>query len=251
MRRATLASCVLLGGLALALAGPAFAADVSVAVAANFTRPAREIAAAFRAATGDRAVLSFGASGQIYAQAAHGAPYEVFLSADAARPLKAEQAGFGVKGTRFTYALGRLVLFSRTPGLVDGSGAVLRAGRFRSLAIADPATAPYGAAAVQTLERLGAWPVPAGKLVKGADITQAYQFTATGAAELGFVALSQVADRPGGSRWRVPETLHAPIAQQAILLAPGKADPAARAFLAFLKGPQARAVIARYGYGAP
>lgn len=242
----------LAGVAALALsAAPAFAAEVQVAVAANFTGPAKAIAAAFTGATGDQVSLSFGSSGQFYAQIAHGAPYQVFLSADAARPAKAEQAGLGVPGTRFTYAVGRLVLFSKHPGLVDPAGAVLRSGRFSRIAIADPATAPYGAAAVQTLQKLGAWPQAQAKIVKGEDITQAYQFTATGAADLGFVALSQVVGEPGGSRWVVPETLHAPIAQQAILLEPGADAPAARAFLAFLKGPQARAIIRRYGYGTP
>lgn len=242
----------LAGVAALVLsAAPAFAAEVQVAVAANFTGPAKAIAAAFTGATGDQVSLSFGSSGQFYAQIAHGAPYQVFLSADAARPAKAEQAGLGVPGTRFTYAVGRLVLFSKHPGLVDPAGTVLRSGRFSRIAIADPATAPYGAAAVQTLQRLGAWPQARAKIVKGEDITQAYQFTATGAADLGFVALSQVVGKPGGSRWVVPETLHAPIAQQAILLEPGADAPAARAFLAFLKGPQAKAIIRRYGYGTP
>lgn len=239
-------------GLVLAgVAAPAFAADVDVAVAANFTAPAKAIASAFQTASGKQVALSFGSSGAFYAQIAHGAPFEVFLSADAERPQKAEQAGLGVPGTRFTYAVGRLVLYSRTPGLVDGRGAVLKSAKFAKLAIADPRTAPYGQAAVQTLQHLGLWPAVAPKIVKGSDITQAFQFTATGAADLGFVALSQVANAPGGSRWIVPEALHGPIDQQAILLAPGKADPAARAFLAFLKGPQAKAIIRRYGYGAP
>jgi molybdate transport system substrate-binding protein len=229
-------------------ARPALAREVQAAVAANFTAPAKEIAAAFEKASGDHVALSFGSSGAFYAQIAHGAPFEVFLSADAERPQKAEQAGLGVAGTRFTYAVGRLALYSKRPGLVDGKGAVLKAGRFDRLAIANPTTAPYGAAAVETLRRLGLWVALEPKIVKGSDITQAYQFTATGAAELGFVALSQVVAAPRGSRWIVPESLHAPIAQQAILLMPGRDDPAAKAFLAFLKGPQARAIIQRYGY---
>ncbi|MDB5492995.1 MAG: molybdenum transporter, periplasmic molybdate-binding protein [Phenylobacterium sp.] len=240
------------GLLALLFAGfaaPALAGEAQVAVAANFTEPAKAIAAAFTAATGHRAILSFGASGQFYAQMAHGAPYEVFLSADADRPKKAEQDGLAAPGTRFTYAVGRLALFSRTPGLVDPAGAVLKTGRFNKLAIADPAAAPYGAAAIQTLRRLGVYEAVRPKLVQGASITQAYQFVATGAAELGFVALSQVVGEPGGSRWVVPERDHAPIDQQAILLDTGRKNPAAKAFLAFLKGPQARAIIQRYGYG--
>jgi molybdate transport system substrate-binding protein len=233
---------------ALAFAAPALAAETRVAVAANFTEPAKAIATAFAKATGHKAVLSFGSSGQFFTQIAHGAPYEVFLSADAERPMKAEQEGLGVKGTRFTYAVGRLVLFSKTPGLVDRRGAVLKRGGFQKLAIADPTAAPYGVAAVETLGRLGLYDVLQPKIVKGASITQAYQFVATGAAELGFVAQSQVAAEPGGSRWLVPATLHAPIDQQAILLTTGKDSAAARAFLAFLKGPQARAIIRRYGY---
>ena len=240
----------LLAALSLGAAAPALAADTQVAVAANFTEPAKEIAAAFQAATGDKATLSFGSSGQFYSQMAHGAPYEVFLSADAERPKKAEQDGLGVPGTRFTYAIGRLVLYSRTPGLVDGAGQVLRGGRFDKLSIADPTAAPYGAAAVQTLQKLGVYSAVKPKIVIGSSITQAFQFVETGAAELGFVALSRVIDTPGGSRWLVPAGDHAPIDQQAILLQPGRNSAAAKAFLAFLKSPTAAAIIRKYGYEA-
>jgi molybdate transport system substrate-binding protein len=235
--------------LGLGLAGPAMAGEVQVAVAANFAEPVKAIAARFETATGHHAVISVGASGQFYAQITHGAPFEVFLSADADRPARAEAEGFAVKGTRFTYAVGRLVLYSRTPGLVDDRGEVLRRGSFETLAIADPAAAPYGAAAVQTLTALKLYDRLKPRLVTGASIGQAYDFVHTGAAELGFVALSQVIADPAGSRWIVPETLHAPILQDAVLLNPGAANPAAKAFLAFLTGPQARAIIARYGYG--
>lgn len=243
----------LLAGLLAAASAPAevSAAEVKVAVAANFTEPAREIAARFKARTGHDAVLAFGSSGQFYVQIANGAPFEVFLSADAERPQKAEAEGLAIAGSRFTYAVGRLVLFSRTPGLVDGRGAVLRGGRFQRLAIADPRTAPYGVAAIETLQRLGLAETLAPKLVQGTSITQAWQFVDTGAAELGFVALSQVAAVKGGSRWIVPEAEHTPIAQQAVLLKAGAANPAARAFLAFLRGPEAKAVIRGYGYGVP
>jgi molybdate transport system substrate-binding protein len=235
------------GGVALAPV-TAWAADTSVAVAANFTEPAKEIAAAFKARTGHTASLSFGSSGQFYAQMSHGAPYEVFLSADADRPQAAEHDGLGVAGTRFTYAVGRLVLFSKTPGLVDGQGAVLKSGKFAKLSIADPAAAPYGTAAVQTLTKLGLYDALKPKIVQGSSIAQAYQFVDTGAAELGFVALSQVINVPGGSRWTVPAADHAPIEQQAILLKPGLDSTAAKTFLAFLKGPQAVAIIKKYGY---
>jgi molybdate transport system substrate-binding protein len=234
----------------LAFGAPARAADTQVAVAANFSEPAKEIARAFTAATGHKAVLSFGASGQFYAQMARGAPFEVFLSADAERPAKAEQDGLGVPRTRFTYAVGRLVLYSKAPGLVDPGGAVLRSGRFVKLAIADPVAAPYGVAAVATLNKLGVYRALKPRIVTGTSITQAYQFVDSGAAELGLVAWSQVVDTPGGSRWLVPASYHPPIAQQAILLRTGEKNPAARAFLAFLKSPTAVAIIRRYGYTA-
>jgi molybdate transport system substrate-binding protein len=233
---------------ALAFGAPALAADTQVAVAANFTEPAKEIATAFKAATGHNAILSFGSSGQFYAQMARGAPFEVFLSADADRPKKAEQDGLGVVGSRFTYAVGRLVLYSKTPGLVDANGAVLKTGKFQKLSIADPVAAPYGVAAVSTMNKLGVYNALKPKIVMGTSITQAYQFVDTGAAELGFVAHSQVINVPGGSRWLVPASYHAPIDQQAILLRTGERNPAARAFLAFLKSPAAIAIVRRYGY---
>ena len=243
-----LGKIVALALAALLSAAPALAAETQVAVAANFTKPAKEIAAGFKAATGHTATLSFGSSGQFYAQMARGAPYEVFLSADADRPKKAEQDGLGVPGTRFTYAVGRLVLYSKTPGLVDGAGAVLKAGKFNKVSIADPTAAPYGVAAVQTMQKLGVYDGLKDKIVMGSSITQAFQFVDTGAAELGFVALSQVINTPGGSRWLAPTTYHAPIDQQAILLYTGQNNPAAKAFLAYLKTPAAVAVIKKYGY---
>jgi molybdate transport system substrate-binding protein len=239
---------IALAGLWLLAAGTALAADVQVAVAANFTEPAKEIAAAFQSKTGNHAVLSFGSSGQFYTQIAHGAPFEVFLSADADRPKRIEQEGLGVPGSRFSYAFGRLVLWSKTPGLVDGKGEVLKKGAFNKIAIADPTAAPYGVAAVQTMTRLGVYASLAPKIVKGTSITQTYQFVDSGAAELGFVALSQVINDTSGSRWLVPASDHSPIDQQAILLFAGDKNAAARAFVAFLKGPDAVAIIKRYGY---
>jgi molybdate transport system substrate-binding protein len=204
--------------------------------------------AAVLVAAGHTAVLSFGSSGQFYAQMARGAPFEVFLSADADRPKKAEQDGLGVTGTRFTYAIGRLVLYSKTPGLVDGAGAVLKGGEFNKISIADPTAAPYGVAAVQTMQKLGVYAALKPKVVMGASITQAYQFVDTGAAELGFVAYSQVINVAGGSRWLVPSADHAPIDQQAVLLYTGQNNPAARAFLTFLKRPAAVTIIKKFGY---
>lgn len=239
----------LLALTALAVAAGARAAEVQLAVAANFAEPVKEIAAGFERKTGAHVALSIGSSGQFFAQIAHGAPFEVFLSADAERPKQAEAQGFAVPGTRFTYAVGRLVLYSRTPDLVDAKGEVLRTGRFAKLAIADPAAAPYGVAAVQTLTRLGLYDRLKPQIVQGASIGQTYGFVDTGAADLGFVALSQVIAVTGGSRWLVPQSLYDPIDQDAVLLKPGEGDPAARAFLAYLKGPEALAVIRRYGYG--
>lgn len=239
---------VLAVGLSLLAGGSAIAAETRVAVAANFTEPAKAIAAKFEARTGHRATLSFGSSGQFYTQIANGAPFEVFLSADAERPTKAEAEGLTVASTRFTYATGRLVLWSRTPGLVDARGAVLTRGKFEKLAIAEPRSAPYGLAAVETLTRLGLQDTLKPKIVTGSSITQAYQYVQTGAAELGFVALSQVIAERGGSRWIAPTSNHTPIDQQAVLLKTGAGNDAAKAFLQFLKGPEARAIIRRYGY---
>jgi molybdate transport system substrate-binding protein len=237
-----------MAGVSLMLGGAAMAGETKVAVAANFTEAAREIAARFKARTGHDATLSFGSSGQFYAQIANGAPYEVFLSADVERPRKAEAEGLAVPGSRFTYATGRLVLFSGTPGLVDPKGAVLAKGGFDKLAIADPKAAPYGQAAIETLTRLKLHDALRPRIVTGASITQTFQYVQTGAAELGFVALSQVIDEKGGSRWLVPSTDHAPIQQQAVLLKTGQNSAAAKAFVAFLKSGEAKAIIRRYGY---
>lgn len=248
MNRRTILAAFAAGLAMFAGAASAFAAETRVAVAANFTEPAKEIAARFEARTGHKATLSFGASGQFYAQIANGAPFEVFLSADAERPQKAEADGLAAPATHFTYATGRLVLWSKTPGLVDSRGAVLTKGGFQKIAIADPKAAPYGLAAVETLKKLGLYDRLAPKLVAGSSITQAYQFIDTGAAELGFVALSQVINHNDGSRWIVPAPDHTPIEQQAVLLKTGANNPAAKAFLLFLKGPEAKAIIRRYGY---
>ena len=236
------------GALSLMLGAAAVAGEAKVAVAANFTEAAREIAARFKVRTGHEAILSFGSSGQFYTQIANGAPYEVFLSADVERPQRAEAEGLAVPGSRFTYATGRLVLFSKTPGLVDGKGAVLAKGGFEKLSLADPKAAPYGQAALETLTRLKLYDALKPKIVTGGSITQAYQYVQTGAAELGFVALSQVVGERGGSRWLVPASNHTPIEQQAVLLKTGANSAAAKAFLTFLKSGEARAIIKRYGY---
>jgi molybdate transport system substrate-binding protein len=239
--------------LAAGAGRPARAADVAVAVAANFTAPLDRLAAAFEKASGHHLVISSGSSGKLYLQITAGAPFEVMLSADAERPARLEKEGAAVAGTRFTYALGKLVLWSRDPGLVDGAGAVLAGGRFRHLAIPNPELAPYGAAARQVLQGLDLWEKLTPRIVQGEDIGQTYQFVATGNAELGFVALSQVraAGQPQGSLWVVPAERYRPIEQQAVLLTRGKDNPAARAFLDFLRSAPARTMIQEFGYGLP
>lgn len=238
----------LLGGL---LATACAAAEVRVAVASNFTAPMTRIAADFAVATGHRAVVSAGSTGRFQAQIAAGAPYDVLLAADDLAPRRLVAEGLAVEGTRFTYALGRLVLWSSDAGVVDDAGAVLGTGRFRHLAIADPKVAPYGRAALQVLRGLGLDQTLAPRLVTGENVAQAFQFVATGHATLGFVALAQVAEpgRPaGGSMWLVPETLHEPIRQDAVLLQPGRDNAAARALLDYLRRDAARATIRAYGY---
>jgi molybdate transport system substrate-binding protein len=249
MLRSALSGTLATGVLALlVLSGTARAAETNVAVAANFTEPAKDIAKAFEARTGHTAVLSFGATGQFYTQIKQDAPFTVFLSADDDTPRKLEDEGLAVAGSRFTYAIGRLVLWSKAPGVVPGEAA-LKAGRFEKLAIANPKTAPYGAAAVQALKALGLYDTLEPKIVQGNNIAQAFQFVDTGNAELGFVALSQVIAKADHSWWPVPEHLYAPLRQDAVLLQKGAADPAAQAFINFLKGEDALRVIARYGYG--
>jgi molybdate transport system substrate-binding protein len=235
-------------GLVLAaFSAPARADKTHVAVAANFNEPAREIAALFRKKTGHEAILITGASGAFYAQITHGAPFEVFLSADEERPRLAVENGFAVPDSRFTYAIGKLVLWSRVVDVTNGED-VLKAGNFRKLSIANPASAPYGAAAVETMKALSVWDALQPKLVQGSSIAQAFQFIDTRNAELGFVALAQLYGVKGGTRWMVPDKLHSPILQDAVLLKKGADNKAAKAFLAFLKGPEARAVIERFGY---
>lgn len=227
------------------------AADpVHVAVATNFAPTCRTLADAFTAATKHPVVISDGSSGKLFAQIENGAPFEVLLSADAERPRKLEEGKHAVAGSRFAYAIGRLALWSARDGFVTGE-AVLRGDTFQHLAIANPELAPYGAAAREVLQHLGLWDRLAPKLVRGEDIGQTFQFISTGNAELGFVALSQLTADKGGSRWLVPTDLYAPIEQQAVLLMPGKDDPAARAFLDFLKSETARARIEAAGYGVP
>lgn len=230
-------------------AGMAHAADVNIAVAANFTDAAKEIGAAFAAKTGHKAVFSFGATGQLYTQITQDAPFTVFLSADDTTPAKAAKEGFAVPESVFTYAIGKLVLWGKTKE-VTAREEVLKAGAFNKLSIANPKTAPYGAAAIETLTKLGILDAVKPKIVEGQNITQAFQFVDTANAELGFVALSQIIKTTEGTRWEVPEALYTPIRQDAALLKKGASDEGAKAFIAFLKGPEAAAVIKSYGYAA-
>ena len=233
--------------LAWGAAGSAYADEVRAAVAANFALAAREIGELFADATGHEALLSFGSSGQLYAQITQGAPFDVFLAADRSYPRRAVEDGHAVADSLFTYATGRLVLFSADPGRVAGR-ASLAEGEFTRLAIANPELAPYGAAAVEVLGALGLADRLRPRLVRGNNVAQTYQFVITGNAELGFVALAQVIAHEHGSRWIVPPELHSPIAQDAVLLQRGSDSEAAAAFLAFLRGPEAAPVLARYGY---
>lgn len=226
---------------------PSIAAETAVAVAANFTKPVEEIAAAFTASTGDTIVLSFGATGGLYTQITQGAPFTVFLAADNKRPTTAVDEGFGVAGTVFTYAVGKSVLYSPTIDVTDGE-AVLKANAFAHIAVADPTTAPYGVAAMEVLDKLGLTDAVADKIVTGENISQTLQFIDSANAELGFVALSQVIDKPANQLWRVPAEYYTPILQDAVLLKTGENDPVARAFVEFLKGDEAHAIIEKYGY---
>ncbi|MBV4500476.1 molybdate ABC transporter substrate-binding protein [Pseudomonas shirazensis] len=229
----------------------AWADEVQVAVAANFTAPIQAIAKDFEKDTGHKLVASFGATGQFYAQINNGAPFEVFLAADDSTPAKLEQEKQTVAGSRFTYAIGTLALWSAKPGYVDVQGEVLKTNDYKHLSIANPKTAPYGLAATQVLAKLNLTEATKGKLVEGQNITQAFQFVSTGNAELGFVALSQIykdGKVENGSAWIVPSSLHDPIRQDAVILNKGKDNPAAKAFIDYLRGPKATAVIKSYGY---
>ena len=236
---------------ALALSAAAQAEVVQIAVAANFTAPARALAEIFARTTGHEAKLSFGATGAFYTQIKNGAPFDILLAADDERPIRLEKEGDTVPGSRFSYAIGQLVLWSAKPGFVDGEGAVLKGGNFNKIAIANPKLAPYGAAAVETMDKLGLAAALTPKLVTGESIGQTYNFIATGNAELGFVALAQVLDggkMKSGSMWVVPAKYHAPIIQDAVILKRAAANPAAKAWMALMRSPNTQDFIRSYGY---
>lgn len=229
---------------------PLAAQEISIAVAANFTDATRDIVPLFEKATGHKVRVSFGSTGKLYSQIENGAPFEVFLAADSKRPQKAEAEGLAIKGSRFTYAMGKLVLWSLQSGRFDNAETWLNKANFAHLAIANPKTAPYGLAAQQVMEHLGMWDNLRSKVVRGDSISQTFQFVASGNAEVGFVAMSQVRawKESKGTLWDIPQNYYAPIEQQAVLLKRGEGRAAAKAFLEFLKGAEARKVITGYGY---
>lgn len=237
--------------IAALFTGAAHAETISVAVASNFTAPMQKIAAQFEKDTGHKAELSFGATGKFYAQISNGAPFGILLAADDKTPAKIAQEGKGDAASRFTYSIGKLVLWSKQDGYVDANGEVLKTGKFQHVAIANPKLAPYGLAAEQTLTKLNLLDAIKPKFVQGENIGQTYQFAATGNAELGFVALSQVMEDgkiKAGSAWVVPAEMHEPILQDAIVLNNAKDNVAAKALMDYLKGDKARAIISAYGY---
>ncbi len=229
----------------------AFAGEVRVAVASNFAAPMERLVPLFQKESGHTVKISSGASGKLYAQIKGGTQFDVFLSADEELPKQLAQEGLAVGGSRFVYATGRLVLWSAQSDLVDEKGAVLNKGNFNMLAIPNPRFSPYGVAAKETLTKLTMWNAIQEKLTKGENVAQAYQLAATEKADLALIALSQVM-RDGkvstGSWWLVPAELHNPIHQGAVQLSGAKDPEAAKAFLAFLKGEKARAVMRGFGY---
>lgn len=241
--------------LFILVARAALAEEITIAVAANFTEPMKRIAAGFEQASGHTVALAFGSTGKFYSQIKAGAPFDLLLAADNETPARLEQEGMAVKGSAFTYAIGKLALWSAKDAVVDAHGQVLKRGGFDHIAVANPKLAPYGAAAIETMQALGVREMLSPKIVLGENIAQTYQFVSSGNALLGFVALSQVVGEEGkpksGSMWIVPEKLHSPIRQDAVLLAKGKDNAAAKALLVWLRSDAAKQVIQRYGYGLP
>lgn len=235
----------------LCSASAALGETITVAVAANFARPAHGIADHFQAQTGHEVQLSVGSSGKLYAQILHGAPFDVFLSADREKPSALEKSGLTVEGTRFTYALGTLALYSSNPGRFFPHQATLEANQFRRLALANPRLAPYGQAAMDVLTSLGLLDATRPKWIQGENVAQAFQFVSTGNADLGFVALSQIDDDLSADAWIVPADLHQPIRQDAVLLVRPADNRAAEAFMTFIQSPEAGVIMTQFGYRQP
>jgi len=240
--------------LSLLTAQACLAENVHLAVAANFSAPIKQLATEFEITSGHTVTLSFGSSGKFYAQILHGAPFEVFLSADQAKPIALEEQAMIVPNSRITYAIGALVLWSSKPDLIDQSASILSSQHFNKLALANPRLAPYGAAAVEVLEVLKRRATTESRWVQGENIAQTFQFVSSGNADLGFVALSQIIATTAagsawaGSYWLVPAEYHRPIRQDAVLLANAKDSAAAKAFMVFLQSPTAKSIIESYGY---
>ncbi len=251
-RTALFCTALLVGLFLLTGAGKtAFAAQTRIAVAANFMTAAKEMGADFERRTGHKVVLIFGSTGKLYAQISHGAPFDVYLAADQTRPQKAEAEGHALSGSRFTYAIGRIVLFSTNPKLIDSSAKILATKHYAKLAMANPKTAPYGAAALEVLKGLNIYDKVKMRIVMGENAAQTYQFVMTGNAQLGFVAASHIENNTRGSRWLVPSYLYTPIRQDAVLLQHGADNNAAKAFILYLKSQYARATLKKYGYDTP
>ena len=234
-----------------AVALPACADEVRIAVAANFSAPMKVIAAQFEKDTGHLVLASYGSTGKFYTQILHGAPFEILLAADHQTPIKLDHERATVPGTRFTYAIGKLVLWSAQAGFVDDKGEVLRKANFAHVALANPKLAPYGAAAVDVMQKMKLYSALEPKLALGENIAQTHQFIVSGAAALGFVAMSQVFEGgklKSGSAWLIPGDLYSPIRQDAVLLAKGKGKRAANAFITYLKTEKTKAVITAFGY---
>jgi molybdate transport system substrate-binding protein len=234
------------------ISSPAHAGEVHVAVASNFIGPLKAIKARFEKDSAHRMVIISGSTGKLYAQIKHGAPFDLLLAADSLRPRLLEEEGLAVPGSRFTYAVGRLTLWSRDPDQINGTGAeIFQQQPFNHLAMANPKTAPYGRAALQVLRKLGVWDQVRDKVVQGENIGQTFLFVATENADLGFVALSQTRDTKNkfkGSQWDVPKKLYDPIFQDLVLLKRARGNSSAHALVKFLRGPEAKKIIADYGY---
>jgi molybdate transport system substrate-binding protein len=237
----------------MAVTSQVHADEVSVAVAANFYAPMQKIALEFEKDTGHKIVAAFGSTGKFYAQIKNGAPFQMLLAADDETPARLVMENTALAGSQFTFAIGKLVLWSAKPAVVDGAGEILKKGGFDHIALADPKLAPYGAAAVEAMKALGVYDALQAKIVTAENISQAYQFISSGNALVGFVALSQVLkDRKiEGSAWIVPGTLYQPLRQDLVILEKGKGKPAAEALMKFLKGDKAKAVIKSFGYELP
>ncbi len=233
----------------------AWSNEIHVAVASNFYNPLREIATQFEKETNHQIKVIAGSTGKLYAQIMHGAPFDIFLAADQKRPMMLEKNGNAISGTRFTYAVGKITLWSVFPNAISKNGkSTLRANNFSHIAIANPRTAPYGKAAIQTMQNLGLWKKIQPKVVQGENIGQTFQFVASQNAKLGFVALSQILDPKNkfkGEKWDVPEKLYDPINQDAVILKKGGNNSAVKTLSKYLKSKKAKLIIQKYGYGLP